>query len=224
MKTYQQFLEVTAADIRAMGGNEKQMKILRDRQKARGGTGMGQKGSTGSHMHQKQDKKGSSVPSRPADKGAAIVRQKQGGTGKEAVGAPKISGPGTRPNRGQITRSPGGALAKIDRSRPDEKQAGSRPGTTRGQNVPSTGKPTTKPKNQFVSGFKSAMGGDAFAKNDSATRRKARNELGKKTANVIKSVPGKVAGKLRNGGTPGRVKSATAPSMGGGAFTSKFSR
>ena len=111
MKTYQQFLEVTSADIRAMGGNEKQMKILRDRQKARGGTGMGQKGSTGSHMHQKQDKKGGALATRPssaiskaADKGSAIVRQKQGGIGREAIGKQKgINVDPKKPRKGYMS-------------------------------------------------------------------------------------------------------------------------
>ena len=183
MKTYQQFLEVTAADIRAMGGNEKQMKILRDRQKARGGTGMGQKGSTGSHMHQKQDKKGgalatrkpsnitkspsSALALRPADKGAAIVRTKKGNqtdsTGFKAD--PKkqrgyMSSPDTKTN---------------PRSRPVNRQAQAR-------------------------------------------------RLVRKGLEGTAGLAGKAIGKMRDGGTPGRVKSATAPSMGGGAFTSKFSR
>jgi hypothetical protein len=69
-----------------------------------------------------------------ADIGSAIVRQRRGGTSKEAVGAPKKSGPGTMPGReppGRLVKSSGGKLAKIDRSKPDEKQAGKRPGTTR---------------------------------------------------------------------------------------------
>ena len=129
MKTYQQFLEVTAADIRAMGGNEKQMKILRDRQKARGGTGMGQKGSTGSHMHQKQDKKGGALATRPssamtkaADKGSAIVRQKQGGTGKEAIG--KQKGIKINPSKPRKLTEPTGGSMKYDRFKGMKKQAG----------------------------------------------------------------------------------------------------
>ena len=71
----------------------------------------------------------------PADKGSAIVRTKKGGTSKEAVGAPKKSGPGV------IQK--GGALAKTkDHKEPidsttfpprpsDERQQGTEPGKPR---------------------------------------------------------------------------------------------
>lgn len=51
--------------------------------------------------------------------------------GKDAIGYPKKSGPGTRPDAGKLVKSPAGKLAKIDRSVPDEKQTGTRPGTSK---------------------------------------------------------------------------------------------
>ena len=70
-----------------------------------------------------------SSPSSPADKGASIVRTKRGGTGKEAVGAPRKSGPGVPQGGGKIVKSSPGSLTK--RPNLDDKQAGQRPGTTR---------------------------------------------------------------------------------------------
>ncbi len=46
----------------------------------------------------------------------------------------------------------------------------------------------------------------------------------KKVAQGAGNLAGKAIGKMRDGGTPGRVKSTKAPSLKGGAFTSKFSR
>lgn len=108
----------------------------------------------------------------PADKGSAIVRTKQGGTGKEAVGAPKKSGPGV------ITK--GGALAKTkDHKEPidsktfpprpsDEKQQGTEPGKPRKLSV------YDKEREKIR------------ARNDSEKISK-----GKKFANFVKDVSGK---------------------------------
>lgn len=70
-----------------------------------------------------------SSPSSPADKGASIVRTKRGGTGKEAVGAPRKSGPGVPQGGGKIVKSSPGSLT--NRPNLDDRQAGQRPGTTR---------------------------------------------------------------------------------------------
>ena len=204
MKTYQQFLEVTSADIRAMGGNEKQMKILRDRQKARGGSGMGQKGSTGSHMHQKQDKKGGTLATRPssalatrpssalaraADKGSAIVKHKN-----------------------QIDKD-----REANKAQAKQRLASGSAGTPKRS-------PINRRENQFKSGVKSALGGDAFAKTDSLKRRAARKELGKKTVGAAKSLAGKALGALASNKPPSKIEKATPLSLTPGGVNSKYSK
>jgi hypothetical protein len=71
----------------------------------------------------------------PADKGSAIVRTKTGGTGKEAVGAPKKSGPGVIQNGGALAKTKNHKEpidAKTFPPRPaDEKQQGTEPGKPR---------------------------------------------------------------------------------------------
>ena len=64
-------------------------------------------------------KPGGALATRPADKGASIVRQKRGGTGKEAVGVPKKSGPGVGgfDKAGAMTKSKGGAMSIYDKER-----------------------------------------------------------------------------------------------------------
>ena len=193
MKTYQQF---TQLDERAFSpaGQAARAKMRQQNE-----------------LNRQKKEKGGALALRPADKGAAIVRQKQGGTGKEAVGATKDSRVNPRdqskqpPKVGGFKRPTSARMNSQGRKNAIEKY-----------------KAKSK-KSGFGAGFKQGMGGDAFSKDDS-TRRKTRNELGKKTANFVKSVPGKVAGKLRNGGTPGRVQTAKAGNLSGGAFTSKFSR
>lgn len=101
----------------------------------------------------------------PADKGSAMVRQKQSAASKDAVGkrAPAQKGYMTSPD-----------------------------GVKTSRNSQKPGGPAKPPKkeNQFMSGLKTSMGGDVFSKND-AVRKRSRRELGKKTGNAIKSVPGK---------------------------------
>lgn len=67
-------------------------------------------------------------------------------TTKEVIGRPRVSGPGTRPNAGKLALRNSSAITKHKhKSAVDDKQVGSRPGTTRGQSVPST-TTTTKDK------------------------------------------------------------------------------
>ena len=58
--------------------------------------------------------------STPADKGASIVRTKRGGTGKEAVGAPRKSGPGVRTSGSET----GPGSKSYPRETPDRKRGG----------------------------------------------------------------------------------------------------
>lgn len=52
--------------------------------------------------------------------------------GKDAIGYPKKSGPGTRPDAGKLVKSPAGKLTRHKfGSKPDERQAGKRPGTSK---------------------------------------------------------------------------------------------
>jgi hypothetical protein len=64
-------------------------------------------------------KKGGPLATRPASKGADIVRTKQGGTGKEAIGAPKKSGPGVPQSSPQ-----GSGTKTYDRITPERKKGG----------------------------------------------------------------------------------------------------
>lgn len=65
-------------------------------------------------------------------------------TKKEVIGRPRVSGPGTRPNAGKLALRNSSAITKHKhKSSVDDKQVGSRPGTTRGQSVPSTTTTTT---------------------------------------------------------------------------------
>ena len=116
MRTFENWLqEATTGDLKAMGATPAQIAKLKQRREKRGfGFDRG------------DDRAGKTTPTtKPkalpaaADKGSAIVRQKQGGTGKEAIGGnKKKSGPGVRvpdPNKGSKTYdriNKGGALAK----------------------------------------------------------------------------------------------------------------
>ncbi len=104
MKTLEQFLEATIvppSDAKRAADNvassDKMAQKLTQIQQRR----QNERIKQGKYNAPLQTKSGKQLP---ADKGSAIVRTKQGGTDKEAVGAPKKSGPGV------IQR--GGALAK----------------------------------------------------------------------------------------------------------------
>ena len=106
MRTFQQFREATEKDLKAMGANPDQINKLKQRASARGEKGFGTSGSTGSHFHQKQDK-GGALAKRPS---SAL--------------ATKAADKGAAIVRKKNYKEP---MA----SRPDEKQAGKRPGSTR---------------------------------------------------------------------------------------------
>ena len=133
MKTYELFIEATEEQARASNPNASPELIRRAAERSQRSAAQREgKQKTTQNSIQKGLK---SLPA--ADKGSAIVRQKQGGTGKEAFGAPKKSGPGVGSTKSQYKTGPiairdkPGSLAKRDISKPSEKQAGSRPGTTR---------------------------------------------------------------------------------------------
>jgi len=113
LKTFECFMEATVNDLRVMGATPEQIAKIKARRDKRG------KGfSTGDDRV--EGKKQSTVQKAlPPSKGSAIVRQKEGGTSKEAVGAPRKTGPGVRRNdktyeRIQLEKSKrkGGPLAK----------------------------------------------------------------------------------------------------------------
>ena len=110
--------------------------------------------------------------------GSAIVRTRRGGTDKEAVGAPRNSGPGVR--------QPEPGLVRIRHPRaPDEKQAGQQPGTTRGTTVPST---TPKKPNYAQRVASSAI--DQAGKNLKGTKDKfSAQNVGKNIANTVHNAP-----------------------------------
>ena len=99
-------LEATVGDLKRMGASPDQIRKLQQRQAQRG------KGfETGDDRANQK--------ALPPSKGSAIVRQKRGGTDKEAVGMPRKSGPGVRepeqrrpPSAERRVQVVGGALAK----------------------------------------------------------------------------------------------------------------
>ena len=126
-----------------------------------------------------------------AEKGAAIVRTKQGGTGKEAIGRERKSGPGVR----QEPQNKGPGNKKYDRAQP-----GLKGGPITRYKKPEEPQDKPRHKKGFASGVKTSLGGDLFDKNDS-NRTRARRELGLKTGKAIKSAPGKLASSIKNAKT-----------------------
>ena len=117
-----------------------------------------------------------------ADKGSAIVRTKQGGTSKEAIGAPKQKG-----QQGVIQPS---AIQKYKHpSVPDEKQSGKQPGTTKNDKV-------RKPKEKGYLGKVKDAAGEQLQKNTENTfgAKSVGKKLGDMPGNTAKSI-GKTAGK-----------------------------
>ena len=111
-----------------------------------------------------------------ADKGTAIVRQKQGGTSKEAIGAPKQKG-----QQGII--EPSAIVKRKISSVPDEKQAGKQPGTTRNNKVGYLGKVKDAAGKQFQKNTEKTFGAKSVGK-----------KLGDMPGNAAKAA-GKVAGR-----------------------------
>ena len=133
-------------------------------------------------------KKGAPLALRPASKAASIVRTKQGGTGKEAVGAPKKSGPGVPQSR---PKGPGSKT--YERQTPERKKGG--------DIVPYQKKEKTKKggkDNQFGKGFNRNMG---VLSTHGKTRDKAWRKVGHKTAQAIKDSPGNLAKAIKNAPT-----------------------
>lgn len=140
-------------------------------------------------------------------------RTGQTGTTREATGRQKGGDLAKRP---VTSTSPGaGALAKRGEvipasggQKPDRKS-----NTYRQANKEATPKPK-KPENQFMSGLKTSMGGDVFSKND-AVRKRSRRDLGKKTGNAIKSVPGKAVSAGRKALDLGKKSVTDGPGSSG---------
>ena len=106
MKNFEQFLEATArtpketmSAAKGVASSDKMAQKLTQIQQRRQNERIRQ----GKISAPAQTRAGKALP---ADKGSAIVRTKRGGTGKEAVGANKKSGPGVMK---------GGPLAKYDK-------------------------------------------------------------------------------------------------------------
>jgi hypothetical protein len=118
---------------------------------------------------------------KPADKGASIVRTKQERTGKESVGGQRKSGPGVIRGGALAKRSPDKIVRHRDEYKKDAKQklasgsAGS-PKLSPRTRVPQSS-PLKKP-NKFAKGFRDEM---------IPTKR----QMGKNLAKGIKSAPGK---------------------------------
>ena len=90
MKTFNQFQEATEQDLKRMGATPAQIKALKDRAKRRGGSGIGVKGSSGSHFHQgKPQSRRAAAPGSP--KSGALARtnpnaiKRQGAVSRVAV-------------------------------------------------------------------------------------------------------------------------------------------
>ena len=109
MKTYELFVEATEADLKSMGASASQIAMLKKRQAARGkgfSTGDDRVSKTPSKSTPKALPSSSAlVKTSVADKATAMVRQKQGGTGKGAISVPKKSGPGARTPSGSGTKT-----------------------------------------------------------------------------------------------------------------------
>ena len=133
MRTYELFVEITRADFKAMGGNDKQEKELKRRRKVRGGgEGIGSDGSTGSHFHNNKNNS-----SKPSNSSALAVRP-PGGRGVGTTQTSYKTGPLAR-----RAADKGSALVKgknFKAANNDEKKTGNRPGSTRdGWGVKPTG-------------------------------------------------------------------------------------
>ncbi len=172
-------LEATTGDLRQMGATPAQIAKLKQRREKRGfGFDRG------------DDRAGKKTPtSKPkalpaaADKGSAIVRQKQGGTGKEAIGGNRKVGGAIPQPKPDNTKGPGSKT--YDRAQPGLK----------GGPLSTKVKPEPKPKRKSV--FRDAikqgatgglMGG---SEND---RREAKRKLGNKIGTGIRNAPGKALG------------------------------
>lgn len=239
MRTFQQFREATEKDLKAMGANPNQISTLKKRAAARGEKGFGTSGSTGSHFHQKSGalmkrpvsravpskdsaivKRPTSAITKPADKGASIVRHKnqvaQDREDAKASARQKLaSGSAGKPRLTPMSPEKRKASAERQRDelkyKKDLKTAKDRPG--------------------FMGGVKKSFGGDAFmntktnGKQDPAKvarKRDARREMGQKVGNAIKSVPGKAVksgvGLLKKGidsTKGGSVGSSSSGNLGG---------
>ena len=130
------------------------------------------------------DNKPKALPA-AADKGSAIVRQKRGGTGKEAIGGNKMkSGPGVRqPDKGPGSKTydrtikDGSALTKYKpKPKPEPK--------TR---VPH--------KSSFRDGLKQGVTG-GLAGGSERDRQKAKRSLGNKIGSGVRTAPGKALSAL----------------------------
>ncbi len=179
-KTFDDWLqEATTGDLRQMGATPAQIAKLKQRREKRGfGFDRG------------DDRAGKKTPtSKPkalpaaADKGSAIVRQKQGGTGKEAIGGNRKVGGAIPQPKPDNTKGPGSKT--YDRAQPGLK----------GGPLSTKVKPEPKPKRKSV--FRDAikqgatgglMGG---SEND---RREAKRKLGNKIGTGIRNAPGKALG------------------------------
>ena len=157
MKNFEQFLEATAIapkDVKSVAdksaSSDKMAQKLTQIQQRRQNERIRQ----GKISAPAQTRAGKALP---ADKGSAIVRTKRGGTGKEAVGATKKSGPGvsqTKPQEkgpGSKTydrmRPKGGDIVKY--KKPKEKKPGFRSGLA--SEVP---KNPLRPENRYKQGKK----------------------------------------------------------------------
>ena len=123
MKTLRQFLEATESDLKSMGANPSQIEALKKRQAKRG------------YGFQSNDERNTSAPEK--SQSAITAPKTTSGPSREATGRSKggalVKQPTTAVPQNKIVKSSGGALAKktVKVPQPDEKQAGTQPGTSR---------------------------------------------------------------------------------------------
>ena len=184
MRTFENWLsEATTGDLKQMGATPAQIAKLKQRREKRGfGFDRG------------DDRAGKSTPTtKPkalpaaADKGSAIVRQKRGGTGKEAVcGNRKVGGaiPQPKPDN---KKGPGSKT--YDRAQPGLK------GGPLSTKVKPERKERVPHKSSFRDGLKQGVTG-GLAGGSERDRQKAKRSLGNKIGSGVRTAPGKALSAL----------------------------
>lgn len=150
---------------------------------------------------------------KPKNSSSAIVRTKQSGPSREAVGKSVADDRARRrPSAGYMTPPDGPSKTPRRTSKPN-------PQASQGQATDTTAEQEKKKKKKkgFVSGLKSSLGGDVFSK-DKKTSRKAREDLGRATGRAIRSAPGNALNLLKK--APDEVGVTTGKKEKGGEMNS----
>ncbi len=212
MKTYEVFIEATTGDLKQMGATPAQIATLKQRREKRGfGFDRG------------DDRSGNKTPtSKPkalpaaADKGSAIVRQKRGGTGKEAVGAPRVSGPG-------VKRPGSKTYSSVSKPKPKPYSTdGAKPVNRKPIDKSSALSTKVKPpkrKSVFRDAIKQGATGGLMGGSEN-DRREAKRKLGNKIGTGIRNTPSRLANFVKkNSGGPGTISTSKGQGIKGPQIT-----